>query len=365
MQSTGVSALDTTIQKTNIWLKDVMDEIDSDNRHRAYLALRSVLHSLRDRLPIKEATDLGAQLPMLVRGFYYDAWNTSGEPVKFDKEEFLSNIRQQFTNEPGMDTEKIAQAVFKVIDKHIASGEIEDIKDTLPHDLKEFWEASVVKSAVMDDPGINVNEKQQTAKLAGEYFDLAWFYIKEKPVLLIMSGLVGTGKTTIAQELAKKLGVVVITADVTRKQLAGIPLTEHRFEKFGAGIYSPKYSRETYEKMYSRAQEILKAGDSVIIDASFINARERLKAMDLARRMGADFLVVECTLSEEIIRERLAKRQEQYSFSDARQCVLESQKKIFERVSEVPDDQHIVIDTSQPVDSLVENIESAISVLSC
>lgn len=78
-QRTGVSALDTTIQKTNIWLKEVMDELESDDRHRAYLALRSVLHSLRDRLTVEEATDLGAQLPILVRGFYYDAWNPSGK----------------------------------------------------------------------------------------------------------------------------------------------------------------------------------------------------------------------------------------------------------------------------------------------
>ena len=141
MQSTGVSALDTTIQKTNIWLKEVMEEIGSDDRHRAYLALRSVLHSLRDRLKIEEATDLGAQLPMLIRGFYYDAWNPSGKPVKFDKDEFLSNIGQQFAADQNVDAEKIAHAVFKVTDKHIADGEIEDIKGALPHDLKEFWES--------------------------------------------------------------------------------------------------------------------------------------------------------------------------------------------------------------------------------
>jgi uncharacterized protein (DUF2267 family) len=143
MQSTGVSALDTTIQKTNVWLKEVMDELGSDDRHRAYLALRSVFHSLRDRLTIEEATDLGAQLPMLVRGFYYDAWNPSGKPVKFDKDEFLSNIRQQSASESDVEAEKMAQAVFKVMDKHIADGEIEDIKGALPHDLREFWESRV------------------------------------------------------------------------------------------------------------------------------------------------------------------------------------------------------------------------------
>lgn len=141
MQSTGVSALDTTIQKTNIWLKEVMDELGSDDRHRAYLALRSVLHSLRDRLTVEEATDLGAQLPMLVRGFYYDAWNPSGKPVKFDKDEFLSAVGEQFATEPQVEANKITRAVFKTLDKHIADGEIEDIKATLPQDLKWFWQS--------------------------------------------------------------------------------------------------------------------------------------------------------------------------------------------------------------------------------
>ena len=141
MQSTGVSALDTTIQKTNVWLKEVMEEIDSDDRHQAYLALRSVLHALRDRLTVEEATDLGAQLPMLVRGFYYDGWNPSGKPVKFHKDEFLSNIGEQFVGDPTIDTEKMAQAMFRMLDKYIADGEIEDIKAILPHDLKEFWES--------------------------------------------------------------------------------------------------------------------------------------------------------------------------------------------------------------------------------
>jgi uncharacterized protein (DUF2267 family) len=140
MQHTGVSAIDTTIQKTNTWFKEVMDQLEWDDRHHAYLALRSVLHTLRDRLPIEEATDLGAQLPMLVRGFYYDGWNPSDKPIKFDREEFLSNISQQFVSDPDVDAEKVTRAVLQVIDKHIADGEIEDIKYSLPIKLRDFWE---------------------------------------------------------------------------------------------------------------------------------------------------------------------------------------------------------------------------------
>jgi len=141
MQSTGVSALDTTIQKTNTWLKEVMDEIGSSDRQQAYLALRYVLQTLRDRLTVGEATDLGAQLPMLIRGFYYEGWNPSGKPIKFDKDGFLSSIREQFVSAPirASDAEEMTQAVFRVLDKHVSDGEIEDVKAILPQDLQDFW----------------------------------------------------------------------------------------------------------------------------------------------------------------------------------------------------------------------------------
>jgi uncharacterized protein (DUF2267 family) len=118
-----------------------MGELGSDDQHRAYLALRSVLHSLGDRLTVEEATDLGAQLPMLVRGFYYDGWNPSGKPVKFDRNEFLSAVGEQSATEPRVEANKITRAVFKALDRHIADGEIEDIEAILPQALKGFWQS--------------------------------------------------------------------------------------------------------------------------------------------------------------------------------------------------------------------------------
>jgi len=218
-----------------------------------------------------------------------------------------------------------------------------------------------VESFRLDDPTIDVDEGQQIAETAEDYFDLAWFYTRPKPILFITSGLVGTGKTTVARALARKFGVVVIASDVTRKQLAGIPLTEHRFQKFGAGIYSPEFTQKTYEKMFKRAKDILSGGDSVILDASFSKAKKRLKAKELATKTDADFVVIECTLNEEIIRERLTKRQERRSISDARQDVLQLQKRLFEPLVGVPDEHHVVVDTSQSIDRLLEKIETVSS----
>ena len=83
--------------------------------------------------------------------------------------------------------------------------------------------------------------------------------------------------------LAKRLGLVVISSDVTRKKLAGIPTTEHRFEEFDAGIYPAEFSGKTYDKMLAEAKEFLVEGGSVIIDASFIKAEERLRAEKISR----------------------------------------------------------------------------------
>ena len=97
MSTTGLEVFDTTVHKTNSWLKEVMQEIHCEDRRKAYLALRATLHALRDRLTVEEVAQLGAQLPMLVRGFYYEGWDPTRKPVKLrDKEEFLARSEQKF-----------------------------------------------------------------------------------------------------------------------------------------------------------------------------------------------------------------------------------------------------------------------------
>jgi len=140
MSPITVAAFGRTIERTNIWLSDLMHELEWDEHERTYHALRAVLHALRDRLPPNEAADLAAQLPMLVRGFYYDCWKPSGKPVhEHKKEQFLEHVRDAFRNDARVDPETVARAVFKVITKHVSSGEIEDVKATLPAAIRELW----------------------------------------------------------------------------------------------------------------------------------------------------------------------------------------------------------------------------------
>jgi uncharacterized protein (DUF2267 family) len=96
---------------------------------------------LRDRLSVDQAAALGAQLPMLVRGFYYEGWHPHGKPVKErHKEEFLAHIAVPFRDdEVVVDPEHVTQAVFQVLAKHVTSGEIKHVKIALPGEIRSLW----------------------------------------------------------------------------------------------------------------------------------------------------------------------------------------------------------------------------------
>lgn len=141
MSMTGLESFDTSLQKANIWLKEIMEELAIDSRRRAYGVLRAVLHTLRDRLTIDEAADLGAQLPMIVRGIYYDEWKPSRNPIK-DRhlDDFLQRVRHNFHADGELEMEDITKAVFHLLKRKVTEGEIEDIRGMMPKELLELWQ---------------------------------------------------------------------------------------------------------------------------------------------------------------------------------------------------------------------------------
>jgi uncharacterized protein (DUF2267 family) len=140
MGQTGLEVFDTTLQKSNRWLKDLAQVLGQSDRHRAYQALRATLHALRDRLTVEEVAQLGAQLPMLIRGLYYEGWDPTGTPLKVrHKEQFLARIEQELRGNVLVDPEREARAVFTVMAQRVSEGEIENVKHVLPAEIRELW----------------------------------------------------------------------------------------------------------------------------------------------------------------------------------------------------------------------------------
>jgi uncharacterized protein (DUF2267 family) len=139
MIAAGLDVFDRTLQETYDWLADLMRLLAVDDRQRAYQALRATLHALRDRLTVEEVAQLGAQLPMLVRGFYYEGWDPTAKPLKLrHMEAFLAYIASEFPTDD-VDAEKAARAIFALLAERVTEGEIEDVKHILPSELRALW----------------------------------------------------------------------------------------------------------------------------------------------------------------------------------------------------------------------------------
>lgn len=141
--ATRIKTFDKTIQTTNVWLKDVQDELRWEDRHRVYLALRAVLRTLRDCLDVGQAANLAAQLPMLLRGVYYEGWIPAKVPLRMELEEFLENVRCAFRDETRLDAEDLVARVLRVIVRHIPRGELRGVKHSLSDELQALWPASL------------------------------------------------------------------------------------------------------------------------------------------------------------------------------------------------------------------------------
>lgn len=141
----GIEAFEKTTQLTQMWVNDVARELEIEDKRKAFQGLRATLHVLRDRLTPGEAAHLGAQLPILLAGFYYEGWKPDRSPVVArSKDEFLNQLRSHlhtyFQKEEAIpDAEQLARAVFMVIAVRISTGEVEDITGILSPDLRELF----------------------------------------------------------------------------------------------------------------------------------------------------------------------------------------------------------------------------------
>jgi uncharacterized protein (DUF2267 family) len=117
--------------------KGVEEELELDSRHQAYNALRAVLHALRDRLPPEVAIKLGAQLPILVRGIYYEGWHAAGTPTRERHvEDFAEHVLSELPREFPVDALSVARGVFEILWEKLDPGEFEKVLNYLPAALR-------------------------------------------------------------------------------------------------------------------------------------------------------------------------------------------------------------------------------------
>lgn len=176
------------------------------------------------------------------------------------------------------------------------------------------------------------------------------------PTLIIVCGYVGSGKTTVARELSKVAGLEVISSDVVRKMLAGIPVSEHRYEDFSKGIYSPEFTERTYKTLIEEAKKRLREGKSVILDATFSKKWQREMARKVAMEADANFLCIETVCPDTLIKNRLDKRMKKVSVSDGRWEIFQKHKESFEKIDEFSPKEHIIVRTDAELKNELEKV---------
>ena len=123
MNWTGLDVFDDSVHRTNAWLKEFMQELNWTDRWQAYLAFCDVLHAVRDHLGTPAAVQFGNQLPLLIRGAYFDGWTPTDQPRAWEPPH----------------QENVVKAVFRLLHRKADEGEIESVKRILPEDLQQLW----------------------------------------------------------------------------------------------------------------------------------------------------------------------------------------------------------------------------------
>jgi uncharacterized protein (DUF2267 family) len=141
MGTANLDVFEKTLQTTNIWLDEITAALGPDRRV-AWKVLSVVLHKLRDRLPAALSAHLSAELPLLVRGVYYDQFEPDKQPMRWDYDEFVSEVSKWLSDTRPVDPVLAIQAVFQVLSRHLPRGQIDKVQNALPEALRSAWQTA-------------------------------------------------------------------------------------------------------------------------------------------------------------------------------------------------------------------------------
>lgn len=209
------------------------------------------------------------------------------------------------------------------------------------------------------DPDVPENQALEAAHNAASFHKLALHYARtlSPATMVIGCGLMGSGKSSAARGLGRFLDLKVLSSDKVRKELAGISPHGSCRVPFGEEIYSAEFTDRTYRELLNRAENFLEGGESVFLDASFMDPARRAAALELAGKTGARPILVHFHADEGVLRSRLRKRTAgKSSISDGREEILDQQIRAFKEPLEIPGKSRFTVDTSRGTGETVRAI---------
>jgi len=196
--------------------------------------------------------------------------------------------------------------------------------ETHPRSLEEYYIAyrALVRAKV--SCMLLEQRRVESARAAIGYLDQARRHLNAARVCAVMvGGLPGSGKSTVANSLGERYGWVVLRSDEMRKEMAGLSSTTPAGAAVGAGIYDQRHTEATYVGMMNRAQQLLAMGESVILDATWADASHRAAMSQIVHGVDARLVELRCDVDPSIAARRISQRQPGGDASDADQAVLE------------------------------------------
>jgi hypothetical protein len=230
----------------------------------------------------------------------------------------------------------------------------------LPTDLLNFykiyraWVRAKVNSFSGSDPTLAASERRAANTRARRYFNLALGYLCP-PQMILLCGLMGVGKSTLAEELRLQLGGTLLRSDLLRKELAGIPALTRKRDNFGEGLYSAANNSATYQLMLEQSLTALQRGETVILDASFNRLQQRRRFRSQAAQLGASTSLIWLHCDQATSLKRMQRRTAAATdASDGRIELYARQQAEFELP--LPAEEAIRINSEQDIEQNVEAI---------
>jgi hypothetical protein len=239
------------------------------------------------------------------------------------------------------------------------TGDWEGLRALRLYLCRQAYVRAKVTCNLLYDPAVDVEKKSTITSIEKKYFDLAWNYTQPRQGrLILMCGISGTGKSTVASRLARKLDAVHIRSDALRKHLAGIPINQRGRSE----VYSDESTRRTYSRLIELGAELARTGYPVILDAKFDRAEHRLTALHAARSNQLPFHILHLQAPIQQLRERLRKRND--PVADATAELLDAQFAQFEPFRAEERDFVIRIVATQNIEESCNSVANQILLLS-